>query len=486
MLRAGSRIVRSPLFLLGVVSVLHAISPLVLVGVHHGFGSDETVYLSQINGSHPATIFSAPRARGLTLLVAPVTVWTSSVPVVRLWLAFLTGVGTFVAFRPWLRLTNPYVVPLAALLFSSLWTTIYYGFEAMPNIYVAYSAVFAVACVLRYRQGGQRRWLAGLFVSMVLLALLRPSDAGYVFVPLFVAAMVLRGLARRDRAWIAGTALLGLVAGAAEWAVEAYVRFGGLLNRVHLAEAEQGKPGALYFSLGKQADVLTGPLLCRGGCHAHAPWWALVWWFAIPVLVAVALFVWRRRPAVMVLPTVVGLALAAEYLVSVGYGAPRFLTPVYALLALPSAVGLVAAVRWLSARAGAPAWRAAVVVGAAAVVLAQIGSQVHIVQSSIVPSTRGKVAEYVKVGEALRAQLPLHQRPCLIAGHDSNPVAFAARCSSYPATPAGLIAADDAGTDVIWLSRHRRLPAPIAHWDTIALTGTGGHSWYAAVEPPAT
>jgi hypothetical protein len=473
------------LFLLGVVSVLHAISPLVFVGLHHGFGSDETVYLSQINPTHPAVIFSPPRARGLTLLVAPVTAWTSSVVVVRLWLAFLTGLGTFLAFRPWLRLVNPYVVPLAALLFSSLWTTIYYGYEAMPNIFFAYAAVAAVACLLRFRQEGRRRWVGGLFATMALLALLRPSDAGFVFVPMFVAVFVLRGMVRRDRLWLAGAAVLGVVAGAAEWVVEAYVRFGGVLNRVHLAEAEQGTPGALHFSLVRQAEVLTGPLLCRGGCHAHAPGWALAWWFAIPVLTVIALCAWRRRAAVLVLPTVVALAVAAEYLVTVGYAAPRFLTPAYALLALPCAAGLLVLVRWLAARTGAPPWRATVLAAAAGLVLVQLASQVHIIQTSILPSTRGKVAEYVRVGDALRHDLPVGGR-CLIVGHDANPIAFAARCSSYPANPAGVVAADNSGTDVIWLSRHRHLPAPIAHWRAVKLTGPGVRSWYAGVEPSPT
>ena len=99
--REGSgRLWRSPIGWLIVVAVVHAVAPLLLMGPHWWFGVDETVYLSQINLFVPAGGFSAPRARGMTLIAAPITLLTPSVTAVRLWMAALSGVALFVAFVP--------------------------------------------------------------------------------------------------------------------------------------------------------------------------------------------------------------------------------------------------------------------------------------------------------------------------------------------------------------------------------------------------
>lgn len=450
-----------------------------LIGLHHGFGVDETIYLSQINAHAPAAMFTAPRARGMTLIVAPMTLWTDNVPAIRLWLTALTGVGMFVAFRPWLRIVDGPVVPLAALLFSSLWVVIYYGFEAMPNIYVALAAVALLGCFFRFRAEQRLRWSVGAAACFAAAALIRPSDALYMLVPLLVTTAVIGGLDRRHRGLLAVALVGGFAAGAAEWVVEAYVRFGGLLERIHLAQAQQG-PGGLHFSLPAQAHALAGPLLCRGSCTASSPVWSMIWWFLVPLLVAVGIGVSRRRSP-LVVATVTAVALAAEYVVTIGYAAPRFLTPTYALLSLPVAVGLVSA-----GRAARTQWRPVAVTAVTALVGVQAVSQAHILRADVLPSPDVKISREQDLAAALRTDFRLSGR-CEIAGDLASPIAFRDRCSSYPRLPTEVDdAADRRGTEVVWLSHGPRLPAALTGWQEVRLRRPGLQGrWYAATDPAA-
>src|SRR4051794_7260593 len=239
----------TPGSLLVAVCVLHGLSSLVLIGVRQPVSGDETVYLSQLNRFVPAGVFSAPRARGLTLIAAPVTMLTPSIAALRIWLALLSSALMYVCYRPWLRVVPPYVVPLAALLFSTLWTTIFYGLAAMPNLYIALGAVAATALVVDalQRPVGWRHF-AWLGAVVAFVTLIRPSDVAFLLAALAVATLVVRGVARRVRLTTLAALGLGFAAGFAEWVVEAFVRFGGPVQRLHAAQAEQG-PGGLHFSL---------------------------------------------------------------------------------------------------------------------------------------------------------------------------------------------------------------------------------------------
>ncbi|TDD23118.1 hypothetical protein [Nonomuraea diastatica] len=66
-----------------------------------GIGWDEAVYASQYAAHAPPAPFSAPRARGVPLLVAPVVAVTDSVPVLRLYLIALSSLGLCAAFAVW-------------------------------------------------------------------------------------------------------------------------------------------------------------------------------------------------------------------------------------------------------------------------------------------------------------------------------------------------------------------------------------------------
>ena len=322
------------------VCVFHAVSPLVLRGFHAGLGADERVYVSQINPHVPAGVFTAPRARGLTLLTAPASLVSSSIVVLRIWLAVLAGIGLYLGMLPWLRLRKGAVVPLAAALWSGLWLGTYYAFEAMPNPYVAYGALATSGWVLlAVRAPDRRRYVWYAAAAVAFTALIRPSDCAFLLLAVGASIVVVRGLALRRRLAVLGWLAGGFMAGLAEWLVEAYVRFGGPVQRFHAASAEN--TGGLHWSLGAQLHTLAGPLNCRGDCHPAPPVTDQIWWFALVPLVIWGLVAARRRrdTTIFGVATVAGLSLAAEYILAIDYAAPRFLIPAYALLALPVAEG---------------------------------------------------------------------------------------------------------------------------------------------------
>lgn len=468
---------RWPSLLLLAVCVLHGLSSLVLVGIHHGFGWDETVYLSQINRVVPAGIWSAPRSRGLTLLVAPVTLVTPSVAATRLWLALLTSALMYVGFRPWLRLVTPYAVPVAALFFSAIWTTIFYGEEAMPNLFVACFAVPAVALTLLFLREPAKWWrlvVVGFCVAMV--ALLRPSDGAYLAAPLVLMALVSRAIAWRPRLIAAGGLAAGLLAGAAEWVIEAYVSFGGPVHRYHLAVDEQGGDG-LHFTLVAHAKTLAGPILCRGGCDPHPAVWAMLWWFALPALVVTAFVVARRAERVALgFATAGGLAMAAQYVFSVGYSAPRFLTPAYALLAIPVGVAFVAGAE--RAPAGVVRWS---VLGLAGVLLlAQAASQIWILRHDVLPGNNRGLAVWQAEASALRHHV-VGDGPCAVAGPSTPPIAYGARCRSVVSVRTGDFSPD---TLRVYLSRKPATDAWLQSWTEIRLKLAGHNGSAYAYLPP--
>ena len=412
---------RRYVYALAAVAVLHALSPLILRGIHSGLGWDETVYISQIDPHVPAGVFTAPRARGMTLLTAPASLLSGSLALMRVWMSILSGVGMFLAFLPWLRLRPRAAVPLAAAFWSGLWVGAYYSYEAMPNQYVAYGALAATGwLLLAIREPEHRRALRLSALSVAFTALMRPSDSIFAFLPLIVGVLVQRSRSRRWRASAAGWLTAGMAAGLAEWFIEAYVRFGGPIQRFHAASAEN--VGGLHWSLGAEMRVLAGPILCRGTCQASTPIAYRLWWFALPVVVAIGVWVaWRqRRETAYLLATAVGLSVAAQYVLAVGYAAPRFLEPTYALLALPAAEGVL----WLWRRAATVARPIAIAV-VVLLATAQEATQLTALRENdhrlmIETERAALMADYLKDTGA--------GGPCWVGGVEAGQIAFLAHC----------------------------------------------------------
>ncbi|MEU1409825.1 hypothetical protein ABZ471_47910 [Streptomyces sp. NPDC005728] len=403
---------------LAAVAAAFTLAQLLLVGPGMGLGWDETVYVSQVSGHAPAAFFSAPRARGVSLLVAPVAAWSSSTALLRVYLALLSGLALFLALRAWRGLFPVRVLALAGALFASLWVTLFYGPQAMPNYWVAAGALAAVACFLRARADrADRAALCGLAASAALMAWMRPTDAVWAALPLLTL-----GLPRRH--WRTLLVLLaGLAAGAVEWVIEAYVGYGGLARRLSDGSAIQGGLG-LHLAVVDQLRSLGGRALCRP-CTGALPHPLLtVWWFALPLLAALGLAVAARarRTTPTLLPLVCAATAAFPYLFMIGYAAPRFLLPAYALVAIPVADALVH-LATAPGRAGPSVATMLVALGLAAHLAVQLTILVHVADRT--------TADHRGWSRTAAALHRLGVRPpCLLTGHEAIPVAFYAGCSS--------------------------------------------------------
>ncbi|MEU6776934.1 hypothetical protein [Streptomyces sp. NPDC046759] len=402
---------------LGLVAAAFTLAQLLLVRPGMGLGWDETVYVSQVSPHAPAAFFSAPRARGVPLLVLPVASWSSSTALLRIYLAVLSGLALFLALRAWRGLFPGRVLALGGALFASLWVTLFYGPQAMPNYWVAVGALAAVACFLRARRGQERSVRWGLAASGALMAGMRPMDAVWAVLPLLAL-----GLARRPRRVVA-LLLAGLAAGEAAWVVEAWVRFGGPVHRLADASAVEGGLG-WHLAVADQLRSLGGRALCRPCTGAPPAPAVTVWWFVLPVLalIGLAVAVRARRPAATLLPLACGATAAFPYLFLIGYAAPRFLLPAYALLALPVADALVYLVR-APRRPWRPVVATLLCLGLAAHLAVQLAVLVHTVD------TAGAERRGWSRTAATLHRLGVRP-PCLLTGGEAIPVAFYTGCAS--------------------------------------------------------
>lgn len=410
--------------LLALVAVAFTLVQLALVTPAMGLGWDEAVYVSQVSGHAPAAFFSAPRARGVSVLVAPVAAWSSSTVLLRVYLAVLSGLALFVALRVWRGLFPARVLAVAGALFATLWVTLFYGPQAMPNYWVAVGALACAGCFLRATADRtDRAALWGLALSAALMTLMRPTDAVWATLPLLVAAVTVPRW-RRPRPLAALVA--GLLAGGVEWVAEAYAAYGGLGQRLDDASRIQGGLG-WNIAILDQARSLGGKALCRPCAGALPGLPMTLWWFALPLAAALALViaVRARRPAATVLLVACAATAALPYLFMIGYAAPRFLLPAYALLAIPVADAVVHLVT-----APGRSWRPVTVT------LVALGLAAHVaVQFSVLQTTVRRTTEAHRGWSATAAELHrLGVRPpCRLTGHQAIPVAFYARCSALAA-----------------------------------------------------
>jgi hypothetical protein len=386
-----------------------------------GLGWDETVYVSQVSGHAPAAFFSAPRARGISVVVAPVAALTTSTVALRVYLALLSGAGLFAALWVWRRLRPASELALAGVLFAGLWITLFYGPQAMPNLWVALGALAAVGFFLRaVTDRSDRVAPIGLGLCVAFVVLLRPADGFWLGLPL--AAAVLFVPAWRRPALLAVLAA-GLAVGGAQWVIEAYVRYGGVAARLRTSSDVEGGMG-WHLAFGYQLRSLGGDTLCR---PCDVPWRhkaVSLWWFALPLLVAGGLVVAARARRLRgeLLPVVCGLSLGVQYLFLIDYAAPRFLLPTYALLALPVAGFL----RWV-ATAGGPRPRPLPALLVATGLAGHLAVQ-QVVLNHVVNTAVAAHDGYAQVAADLH-RLGVRP-PCLLTGANDVPIAYYAGCSS--------------------------------------------------------
>ncbi|MFJ8078585.1 hypothetical protein ACIQ7Q_32810 [Streptomyces sp. NPDC096176] len=474
------------------VAVAYTLVQLVMAVPGTSLGWDETVYVSQVTpGSEPA-FFSAPRARGITFLVAPLTALTSSVEALRVHLALLSGAGLFLALAVWRTLLPTRVVALAGGLFAGLWVTVFYGPQVMPNLWVALGALFTVGCFLRAaRDRSDRACLLGAGAGVAFVALMRPTDAFWLVAPLVVVAVVPR-TGRRPVLLVALAA--GAAAGCAPWIVEAYAGYGGLAARLSRASEIQGHLG-LNLAVDDQIRALDGRTLCRPCDVAWRRPVTALWWFVLPLLVAGGVVIAARlrrdplarpsviRPSAVLVPTLAGLALAVPYLLLIGYAAPRFLLPAYALLALPAAVCL-----GRIARAVRP--RALCVTVLALALAGHLTIQYSVLQGAVDRSRENR-----KAFDRITAELHRYgvRAPCVISGVEAPRVAFRTGCASRQAgghdgsiTRAGLAALADERPVAYVVEGKARPPAFARGWRRLDLPGLPARPDLSVYVGPAT
>jgi hypothetical protein len=481
------------------VGLIDAALQLIFVGLHFGYTHDETVYLSQLDPHVPDATWSAWRAWGTAVLMAPVSLTSASLAVTRLWATLLTSAGLVAAFWPWLRVLRSVVVPLAALLFATTWVTIYFGNGVQPNIFIALGAVAAVGLFLRstYGENADRRirLLIALGCAIFVIALVRPSDALLVAAPLGLACLVVPS----TRRWaVAIPIALGVALGWLPWIVEAYQDFGGPINRYHLSQAHDAV-GGLHLNVhtaSVYARVLDGPFYAGGQYLSPGPYSAL--WLTVIAISLVCIVLGlvaasrMQRLAPVGLATVVAAMFALLYVFLLGYAAVRFLLPIAALLSLPLAVGLV----WLSRRQVFGS-RTVALAAVVALLAADLGLQLVSVHKHVTHDRTAR-ATFEATGRALHG-LGVQGRCVVIGSLDPAPVAYWARCVDGGQTigteingKLGQALVTDAtrfvaqGWRVVLVTRTTEVPTYFANWThPSALPGVNDPSVQAWLSPAA-
>ncbi len=412
-----------PMLWLTAVGALYVAAQLMWVGLSFGLGWDESVYTSQVSATAPPLFWSAPRARGVPALIAPVVHLTSSVPALRLYLTLLGGVGLVLAFRPWLRIRAGYVVSVGAAAFGSLWITVFYGNEAMPNLPAALLVVAGAGYGVRALGGEPTRTpVPALFGCFAGLSLVRPTDALYLAAPLVVLAVT------RRRVRVLAALLGGLAVGWGAWALEAQLRFGGVLARLAQARAEDA--GGVHANVLLFYRTLGGPIECcasvPSGSWPHAVAAGLWWPAAIALAVTGLAAADRARRSAYLTAVVMAALLGVQYFVVLNVVGVRHLLPVYALVALPVGEGIC---RVATAARRRPAG-GVVLAGVALLAAAQLVSQVMFLRENVEQGEQGRAAAVVVATELHRLGVV---PPCVLTGPGVPPYAYAAACRQVSA-----------------------------------------------------
>ena len=381
-------------------------------------GTDEITYIARTSVHVSGVMLPPVHGQGAGLLAAPVTLFTASLLAIRIWMALLSAVGLFLALLCWRGLRPMWVLSLAGLILASLAITQDSGVQIYPDWWGALGVLALTGLVLQAVSRGMtgRLVLPLIALACLVIVVMRPQNLVFIMGPAVLAVIVVPGWRQpRILAAMAAGTLLGVL----QWIVGAYVWYGGLAERLH--EAGQEPPVfSLYFSLGTQVKVLSGPWYCvpPRGCQGWVMPWESVWWVAfLAVSVLGVVVCWRtaaRASAVLAAATAVWVI--AFYAFLVPFGAPRYLLPSLALMSVLSADG----VAWLVTEAR---WRRAGVAVACVFLLSGIISQRIVLQHLARAEQAGR--PFLAKADRLR-DLGVHP-PCVVK---STPVAYYLGCTA--------------------------------------------------------
>ena len=450
---------------------------------------DESVYASQIS-QHVPMPWGAERARGMPLLVAPVTLLTSSVVVLRVYLAVLAGIGLFLAMLAWRGRRPDWVIALAGVIFGGLWVTQQNAALLLPSYWSAIGGLAGAGIFLRAMERGKTSSLGVVLLAAAaaFTALIRPSDAVTIFGILLVIAVTARpwGQAVRLVAALAGAIVAGLAVGVGEWTAESYLYFGGPVKRLHAMGAASG---------GSKLNLLNNLRIMSGGVVSSKPGypnmrgWShpplLAWWAAFGVLAAIGVYAARRYVytsrdyrgwLLAATPIICALGLYGLYSLPVRDNT-RYLQPIWAMLAISAAD----AIYWL-VTAPRGRRRLAAIAAASLFVVVGLGAQ-HAVLATAnaqrVAAGRGQT-DAVQYLRQLGIRPPCALTSSRVAVSFTLPAAYYLDCS-YQWRLTRLTPAD--GRRVVVLMHRGARPQPFAqYWPAHHLPKTAGDV-VAYVEP---
>ncbi|MGW9061686.1 hypothetical protein [Streptomyces sp. NPDC055733] len=113
---------------------------------------------------------------------------------------------------------------------------------------------------------------------------------------------------------------------------------------------------------------------------------------------------------------------ALPYLFMIGYAAPRFLQPAYALLAVPVADAL-----WRLVRNGRGRWRPVLAPLVALALAGHLAAQTAVLVGTVNRNVDSR-RDWTRVADELH-RLGVRP-PCLVTGHESIPIGYYTGCSS--------------------------------------------------------
>lgn len=321
---SGWRWAIGPTGLLVIVAALYFALQIVLFDESRFLEWDEAVYIGRSAAKFNAPPWSSHRAPGVSWILTPSFLVSSSFVWMRVYLAMVSTLAIALGFSAWREATGRQAA-LAMALFCSSWLVLFYGSEASPNLYVAACTVGAIGMVAR--PGRLFATPAYVAVAVATAVLLRPSDGAMLAAAVVVGAYVTR--ARHRIREIVFSVAIAVILGMIPWTVESIVAFDGPLHRWRLAS--EIVDSSIQWQASNYARLLDGPLV--GPDQTEKLSYTFVLIATLYIVTAVVAVATRR---VMAITLALGAAafMALPYLFYVGASAPRFLLPAIGLLCI--------------------------------------------------------------------------------------------------------------------------------------------------------
>jgi hypothetical protein len=317
------------------IGVVYLVIHLLFVPRDWPAGWDESVYLSQVTPGIEGSFFDPWHARGITLIVAPITRLGGSVGDVRLFLMVLSAIAVAATFGLWASLVGM-AAAVAAFVFSFSWLGLIMASQVEPNFWAAILGLAAAGLIARRLEGGRTRDVVLASVFLAATALVRPTEATLLAGATGVYILSFKRTSWRDLVPLS----IGLVLGWLPWVIEMSVRFGGLRGALRAAGKGQ------HFEIVPVAENVLRHLAYTDGNDSQMVLPGAIWWAGLVVMAAVAIGRGTRSDrGAALLCSLAALALASEYLFFVPALTSRFLLPAYAIASLPFAIGLTSLLR---------------------------------------------------------------------------------------------------------------------------------------------